>query len=257
MKVTIEENAGGQTFSWECGEHSGIVKFPADERAPHEIEWDDDLPENWEDIEAAIMSADYPQTGTSRFGWNPPRVVKGYAILHGVLATHLGYGTYTYFTLNQEEAEGILDDVREEQPDMRVVPAELYLPPLADVPDAPQAKLREAPNYWAQLASVELAKAIPLAAVLESAVDPLGGFIPYQKPTTGLLKDAPPEALPMDPETARAGALERALSELCAALDQPSGFIHDGVILGLGVAEAYANACEVLYRKPAWTVEEG
>ncbi len=62
MKVTmVEENAGAQSYAWTCGEHSGIIKFPSDERGPRTIEWDndDELPENWEEIEEAVLGADY------------------------------------------------------------------------------------------------------------------------------------------------------------------------------------------------------
>ena len=40
---------------------------------------------------------------------------------------HLGYGEYTYFVLSRDEAENILEDVRSEHPEMRVVPAVLLI----------------------------------------------------------------------------------------------------------------------------------
>lgn len=54
------------------------------------------------------------------------KTVKGFTIVAGKLVdTDLGYGEYTYFCRDQEELNGILDDVREENPSMRIVEAEL------------------------------------------------------------------------------------------------------------------------------------
>ena len=47
--------------------------------------------------------------------------VKGFAIV--VSDGQLGYDGYTYFTTSVDTAENILDEVRDEFPDLRVVPA--------------------------------------------------------------------------------------------------------------------------------------
>lgn len=58
-----------------------------------------------------------------------PVTIKGYAIvMDGPDSRQVpGYGDYTYFALSDGSAEDILDDVREEHPELRVVPAELVL----------------------------------------------------------------------------------------------------------------------------------
>jgi hypothetical protein len=43
--------------NWELDDHSGTITFPADERGPIDIIWDSPTPDNWEEIEAAIIEA--------------------------------------------------------------------------------------------------------------------------------------------------------------------------------------------------------
>lgn len=49
--------------------------------------------------------------------------VNGFTIV--ISDGQLGYDGYTYFTTNKDTADNILDEVRDEFPDLRVVPAVL------------------------------------------------------------------------------------------------------------------------------------
>jgi hypothetical protein len=63
-------------------------------------------------------------------------VIHGHAIL--APPYELGYGSYTYFAMNEVEANNILDDVRDENLHLQVVPAQLLLSDksYADIKDA-------------------------------------------------------------------------------------------------------------------------
>ena len=47
----------GHRMKWEHGDHSGTITFPGEERGPVHIQWDDECPEDWEEIEAAVEAA--------------------------------------------------------------------------------------------------------------------------------------------------------------------------------------------------------
>jgi hypothetical protein len=52
--MITDSHSLGDRMSWEHGEHSGTITFPGEERGPVYIDWDGDLPDNWEEIEAEI-----------------------------------------------------------------------------------------------------------------------------------------------------------------------------------------------------------
>ena len=65
MKTKIHKLEVPSRMSWECGDHTGTITFPDDERGPVDIEWDNDCPDNWEGIEAkvAAVAIDYLANG--------------------------------------------------------------------------------------------------------------------------------------------------------------------------------------------------
>jgi len=50
----------GETYTWDVvingHEYYGTIGFPEDERAPTNMDWDSEVPENWEDIEDLIIT---------------------------------------------------------------------------------------------------------------------------------------------------------------------------------------------------------
>lgn len=57
MRTNITGIETSHRMKWEHGEHSGTIKFTADERGPVEIEWDGDCPDDWEEIEERVEAA--------------------------------------------------------------------------------------------------------------------------------------------------------------------------------------------------------
>jgi hypothetical protein len=54
MKITKTDTG----WTWGSGEHSGTVLFPGDERGAPRFEWDAAIvPDDWEEIEAAVLDA--------------------------------------------------------------------------------------------------------------------------------------------------------------------------------------------------------
>lgn len=52
--VVHELGSLGVRASWEVGGHTGTIVFSGDERGRTQIDWDDELPDNWEDIEEQV-----------------------------------------------------------------------------------------------------------------------------------------------------------------------------------------------------------
>lgn len=57
MPIIEIEKEARVTRRWRCGDHSGTVTLPSDERGPIEFEWDNSPPEDWEDIEQAVTAS--------------------------------------------------------------------------------------------------------------------------------------------------------------------------------------------------------
>jgi hypothetical protein len=56
MTITNRQSLG-EHMNWEHGEHSGTISFPSEERGPVDIQWDNDPPDNYEEIEALVEAA--------------------------------------------------------------------------------------------------------------------------------------------------------------------------------------------------------
>lgn len=54
LRVTLTDTQVRHQMRWVCGDHSGTIRFPQDERGPVRIEWDSTCPDNWEKIEKLV-----------------------------------------------------------------------------------------------------------------------------------------------------------------------------------------------------------
>lgn len=56
--TTIKHTDNPTCCTWEHGEYTGTITFPANEGMPVRIEWDQaEVPHDWEDIEEQIVTA--------------------------------------------------------------------------------------------------------------------------------------------------------------------------------------------------------
>jgi hypothetical protein len=57
LAIITDVRSPGERMNWQHGEHTGTIAFPMDERGPVDIQWDNNAPDNWEEIEQAIERA--------------------------------------------------------------------------------------------------------------------------------------------------------------------------------------------------------
>ena len=69
MTITNRQSLG-ERMNWEHGEHSGTISFPSGERGPVDIQWDNDPPDNYEEIEALV------EAEASNAGRDTPRATE-------------------------------------------------------------------------------------------------------------------------------------------------------------------------------------
>jgi hypothetical protein len=68
MNITFDNKQTTERLDWESGEHSGSITFyPSSHEREVWVQWDDVLPDDWEDIEERIIAAagEYLAGGTS------------------------------------------------------------------------------------------------------------------------------------------------------------------------------------------------